>query len=116
MTDEEVFKMSFNIDRHKSQFVNYCEVVIYPDGKVEYAVPSHIEKMYEVYVKNHKIAKEKAKEMFYNNPNFFDILLEDTGLVLVWFEQIIYKKITNTQKIIIDLLQNTRCIDLKNLL
>lgn len=36
---------SFDLQKHKQTYTNYLEVIITPDGTVEYAVPSHSEKM-----------------------------------------------------------------------
>lgn len=36
---------AFDIEQHKKHYVNYLEVIIFPDGHVEYAVPSHQEKL-----------------------------------------------------------------------
>lgn len=35
---------SFDLQKHKQTYTNYLEVIITPDGTVEYAVPSHSEK------------------------------------------------------------------------
>ena len=40
MDDYDVYS-DFDIDEHKRHFTNYCEVIITPDGKIQYAVPSH---------------------------------------------------------------------------
>ena len=31
----------FDLKKHKEKFINYLEVVIEPNGKIHYAVPSH---------------------------------------------------------------------------
>ena len=41
----KVLHSPFDVKVHKATFVNYLEVVILEDGTVEYAVPSHQEKM-----------------------------------------------------------------------
>ena len=46
----EVLRNPFNVKIHKETFINYLEVIINPDGVIEYAVPSHIEKVYEKYM------------------------------------------------------------------
>lgn len=38
----------FIIERHKDEFINYLEVVISPLGDIEYAVPSHAEKLLSI--------------------------------------------------------------------
>ena len=36
---------AFDLEKHKQTYVQYLEVVILEDGTVEYAVPSHQEKL-----------------------------------------------------------------------
>ncbi len=36
---------AFDLEQHKQTYVQYLEVVILEDGTVEYAVPSHQEKL-----------------------------------------------------------------------
>jgi hypothetical protein len=45
---EETFKLPFSIERHMHTFIQYTEVVILPDGHVEYACPSHERKLIEI--------------------------------------------------------------------
>lgn len=35
------YNSKFDVEKHKETFVNYCEVVITPDGEIHYAQPSH---------------------------------------------------------------------------
>lgn len=37
------------VEQHKKHYVNYCEVLILPDGDVQYAIPSHLYKLYMFY-------------------------------------------------------------------
>ena len=39
---------AFDLEKHKQTYVQYLEVVILEDGTVEYAVPSHQEKLIEI--------------------------------------------------------------------
>ena len=45
MNQQEILRGNFDIATHKEFFTNYLEVVILKNGKIEYAVPSHNEKM-----------------------------------------------------------------------
>ena len=110
MTKQEVLKLPFNIERHNAHFINYCEVVVYPDGKVEYATPSHQEKMIEIYAKKHNITNSKAKEIFYDDIDFFDKILDDTGIVLVWYNNFQFTKINKTQIEVLNLMKVFGCI------
>ena len=42
---EATLNSPFSFERHKRTFQNYFEVVILEDGTIEYAVPSHQEKL-----------------------------------------------------------------------
>lgn len=48
---QEVLHSPFDIETHKQTFVSYLEVVISPEGTVEYAVPSHSDKLVEIFAK-----------------------------------------------------------------
>lgn len=48
---QEVLHSPFDIATHKSTFINYLEIIIRQDGTPEYAVPSHMRKLAEVYGK-----------------------------------------------------------------
>ena len=48
--EEKVLHSSFNVKTHKETFINYLEAIINPNGIIEYAVPSHMEKVYEKYI------------------------------------------------------------------
>ena len=45
MDQLQVLYSPFDVEVHKATFTNYLEVVILEDGTVEYAVPSHQEKL-----------------------------------------------------------------------
>lgn len=49
---QEVLHAPFDIRTHKETFINYLEIIIKPDGTPEYAVPSHMRKLAEVYGKS----------------------------------------------------------------
>ena len=45
INQQRILHQPFDISVHKSTFYHYLEVIILPDGTVEYAVPSHQEKL-----------------------------------------------------------------------
>lgn len=53
----------FDIQKHKQTYVNYFEVVILPTGKVEYAVPSHQEKLISIGMKKFNCTREEFEKM-----------------------------------------------------
>ena len=80
---QQVLQQPFDIETHKATFTNYLEVVILEDGTIEYAVPSHQEKLKQIYRDRFQSdPDEDCPEEFY-----FDYLawLEDsTRTVSVW--------------------------------
>lgn len=37
MDNQEVLRLPFDVARHKETFINHLKVVIFPDGRIEYA-------------------------------------------------------------------------------
>ena len=78
---------AFDIEKHRETFVNYLEVIILPSGKVEYAVPSHLEKLAALGMAKHG---DKSKASYYARipkdvcADYFDWILQDTGCVAIW--------------------------------
>ena len=79
----EVLHKPFNVDVHKKTFINYLEVIIKPDGTIEYAVPSHMMKLTEIYGKS-------STEMF-DDYYMTDMMIDpvtwicrQTGCISVW--------------------------------
>ena len=63
MTQEEVLHSAFDIETHKKTFVNYLEVVITPDGTIEYAVPSHQEKLIRIATEKLSVSRQELYDM-----------------------------------------------------
>lgn len=89
---QEVLHSPFDIETHKQTFVSYLEVVISPEGTVEYAVPSHTDKLIEVLAKQKGIktfdeAKKYVFDTAMNNGycSSIDFLTGVTGYISVWF-------------------------------
>lgn len=82
----KVLHSPFDVKVHKATFVNYLEVVILEDGTVEYAVPSHQEKMIRLGCEKHNLSRDE----FYNlcpREYWFDVmtwLSMQTGAIAVW--------------------------------
>lgn len=69
--DQEVLHSEFNIETHKNTFINYLEVIIDDEGKIMYAVPSHTEKLIELYMEKYKVNRSDIVK---------HILIESIGL------------------------------------
>lgn len=84
----------FDIDKHKQHFINYCEVVILPSGEIQYAAPSHIEKLI-------KITEKSRNEIYEQCPadaQLMDWLIEQTNCISVWSEFYMGKPKTKEQE------------------
>ena len=89
---QEVLHSPFDIETHKQTFVSYLEVVISPEGVVEYATPSHTDKLVEVFSKQKGFddilkAKKYIIDTTINNGmiSTIDYLTGVTGYISVWF-------------------------------
>ncbi len=76
----------FSIRTHKEIFTNYLEVVISPEGVVEYAVPSHQLKLMNILINQTGCTRE---ELEYSVPKefYFDMigwLTMESGYIAVW--------------------------------
>ena len=88
---QEVLRGPFDIKLHKLTFIDYLEVVISPDGIVEYAVPSHMEKLLKIFMEQEhitdraeafRIVEERDTDM--DGPQI--ALTKLTGYISVWNE------------------------------
>lgn len=77
---------AFDIKTHSENFINYLEVVILEDGTIEYAVPSHQEKLIKLAIDKLGVDRNGVmhacpKEMYFD---FNTWLMLVTGAVSVW--------------------------------
>lgn len=76
----------FDIEQHKQHYVNYLEVVIFPDGHIEYAVPSHQEKLIAICMEQLGISRYELERMcpaeYYGD--FQTWLCMISGCISVW--------------------------------
>ena len=100
----------FDIEQHKKHYVNYLEVVIFPDGYIEYATPSHQEKLIAVcmdmlLVSRYALQNMCPKEYYCD---FMVWLCNVSGCVSVWDRYIVQSDttpLTKEQKDTIELLK-----------
>ena len=60
---QKVLHSDFDIETHKKAFVNYLEVVIREDGKIEYAIPSHQEKLIAIATAKLAVTRKQLLDM-----------------------------------------------------
>ena len=80
---QRVLHSPFDVEIHKKTFVNYLEVIIRSDGIIEYAVPSHMMKLTEIYGKT----SNEMFEDFYKSNGMADPvewICDQTGCISVW--------------------------------
>ena len=85
---QKILRGKFNLETHKEAFVNYLEVVIREDGTVEYAVPSHQEKLISIAIKKLGVTRKQLYDMC-PREYMFDVtkwLCKITNCVSVWNE------------------------------
>lgn len=85
-----ILNSDFDIKTHKKHFIDYLEVVILETGKVEYAIPSHQEKLIQMACVKHKLSRQ---ELICSCPadKYFDYmswLCEMAGCIAVWNDRI----------------------------
>ena len=103
----------FDIEQHKKHFTNYLEVIILPDGTVEYAVPSHQEKLIAICQKQLRVSRDQlmymCPEEYY--ADFMVWLCNVSHCVAVW-NNFIYKSdsepLTNAQYQTLDKLKKAK--------
>jgi len=100
------------IKYHNENYINYCEVLIHPDGDISYAIPSHQEKLINLTCYEREV-------LFDILDIWCDVMLElvnMTGCISVWYNTYINpKKITKEQINSLNKLYDNECIssDLK---
>ena len=76
----------FDLEKHKETYVMYLEVLIDPDGKVMYAVPSHQEKAIKIACQKLGVTREELNRMC-PREYYFDFmrwLCKISGVMAVW--------------------------------
>ena len=102
----------FDYKTHRENFINYLEVIILEDGEIVYAVPSHQQKLIELYCKKHNVTPRELQEIIPLQESPIDWLIYNLGVISVWYEFIYRpKEITDKQKEALERLVSEDCID-----
>lgn len=83
--DTRVLYKPFDVKIHKETFTNYLEVIVNEDGSIEYAVPSHAEKVYQKYIEKYKVTREEIYRKF----DFTYDVATTMKIILVWSNKIV---------------------------
>jgi len=76
----------FDLKKHMEKYINYLEVVVHKDGTVEYAVPSHQEKLVSIGMKKYNMNREDFVNMCPEEmwADYLTWLCNMTECVVVW--------------------------------
>lgn len=113
MNKQKILHSPFDVETHKQNFINYCEVIIWPDGKIEYAVPSHNEALIKAYAKQHGLSRDEAVEEARLRFGFYaiDSIMKETGIIEVWYDYLHNETpLTENQRSSLSMLLENDCI------
>ena len=89
----------------------YCEIVIYPDGNIELARPSHTETLFRYYRNKYHMTRDEINEEIPFDCSPLHYTIEKENLVSVWYQFIICsEKITPKQEKTLKFLVNHELI------
>ena len=90
----------FDLDKHIKAYPCYTEVIIHYNGKVEYAVPSHQEKLIKLGMQKYKCSREEfiekcPREMW---GDYLTWLMNETKCICVWYDGYMGRNLSKFQK------------------
>ena len=90
--------------------INYCEIIIHPDGTIEEARPSHIESL----IRYIGLPREVIYELMPISDSPISWLVRKTECVAVWYEHQLlpFEEITKAQQYVLKELSNANKIKL----
>lgn len=108
MNNTEILYKPFDINTHAKEFYNYLEVIIRPNGTIEYAVPSHQEKLTAIFIEMFGIETFRSSFPRSAMINYMQWLVDNTCCVSVWNNFIVKPlKLTAAQRKSLKLLAST---------
>lgn len=72
------------LETHKDQY-NYCETIIYPDGTIEDAHPSHTEKLISIACNQNSLKREELYELLPISAGPAEWLVDYTNCCAIWY-------------------------------
>ena len=83
--ENQVLHSKFDIEIHKRTFIDYLEVIILENGTIEYAIPSHQEKLIQIICdKENKSREEVINDSSDHVFDFSEWLCKTSGCISVW--------------------------------
>lgn len=102
------FTLQEFLNYHPYHHVNYCEIIIHPNGDISYCVPSHQERL----IKECGIEREKLYDLIPIDCDVLDWLIDKTGCAAIWFEfGFLPAKYTQEQLNSLNKLKTYRCLN-----
>lgn len=86
----------FSLSKHKVAFINYFEAIILPTGEVQYAVPSHQEKLLSLAFPG--LTREEMWEQIPEEADVLRFLLDKTRCISCWTDFHIGEPYTSMQE------------------
>lgn len=104
----KILHNKFDIITHKNNFINYLEIVILEDGTIEYAIPSHQEKLINICLNKYNISRFELESVcppeYYGD--YINWLCKMSKAICVWND--FYKgDLNNNQKYALSLLKRS---------
>ena len=75
-----------------NHYKNYCEAIIYEDGMIEYAIPSHSEKLMAITLSKTGMTREQLLKLIPLHASPVHWLTEYNNTATVWFDFAILSK------------------------
>lgn len=108
-TDNEILHSKFDVEVHSKHFINYCEVIVLPNGEVEYAVPSHERKAIEIFKREFNLSDEDLNNL--SKDLSIEYICEKCHLIMLWYAYAFTPiKITQEQVNTLNELISHKCI------
>lgn len=77
---------TFDIEKHRDIYTHYLEAIIFPDGHIEYAIPSHQEKLISICCEKLRVSRQTLYDMcpeeYYYD--FVTWLCNISGCISIW--------------------------------
>ena len=98
----QIFHLPFDLQTHKKNFTNYLEVIILPNGTINYAVPSHQEKLIQIAMEQLSISRDQLYSLVPEDYYFdcIEWLCLVTKCVSVWNDRWIGEPNERQQEVI----------------
>lgn len=106
-------KVEQYIPLHNAEYTGYCEALLFEDGEIKDAVPSHMEALINAVCEHDGITRDKLGDMIPASASVVHWIVEHSNIIAIWYNNAIVHTITNTQMDSLRLLQENGCISNK---